>query len=82
MRCSNCDYAANVEVGRSAPRAPQFPAAWTAPQEVETPGVTTIEGLAEFLGVDPRGDREGDADRASAARSCSRSSAAITGCTS
>jgi prolyl-tRNA synthetase len=53
VRCSNCDYAANVEVGRSAPRAPQFPERLDAPQEVETPGATTIEGLAEFLGVDP-----------------------------
>ena len=53
VRCSNCDYAANVEVGRSAPRAPQFPARLDSPQEVETPGATTIEGLAEFLGVDP-----------------------------
>ena len=25
----------------------------TRPEEVETPGVTTIEGLAEFLGIDP-----------------------------
>jgi prolyl-tRNA synthetase len=53
VRCSNCDYAANVEVGRSAPRAPQFPPRLDAPQEVETPAITTIEGLAEFLGVDP-----------------------------
>ena len=53
VRCSNCDYAANVEVGRSTPRAPEFPPRLDAPQEVETPGMTTIEGLAEFLGVDP-----------------------------
>jgi prolyl-tRNA synthetase len=53
VRCSNCDYAANVEVGRSTPRAPEFPVRLDAPQEVETPGITTIEGLAEFLGVDP-----------------------------
>ena len=53
VRCSNCDYAANVEVGRSTPRAPEFPPRLDAPEEVETPGATTIEGLAEFLGVDP-----------------------------
>jgi prolyl-tRNA synthetase len=53
VRCSNCDYAANVEVGRSTPRAPEFPARLDAPEEVETPGATTIEGLAELLGVDP-----------------------------
>jgi prolyl-tRNA synthetase len=52
VRCSNCDYAANVEVARSRPRAPAFPAALDAPEEVETPGATTIEGLAEMLGID------------------------------
>ena len=31
---------------------PTFPDALAAPQEVETPGVTTIEALAEFLGID------------------------------
>ena len=50
--CSNCDYAANLEVARSIPRPPVFPDALDAPQQVETPDVTTIEGLAEFLGVD------------------------------
>jgi prolyl-tRNA synthetase len=50
--CSACDYAANVELARSRPRAPEFPERLDAPKEVETPGVTTIEGLAEFLGVD------------------------------
>jgi prolyl-tRNA synthetase len=52
VRCSNCDYAANVEVAKSRPRPPEFPPRVDAPEEVETPGVTTIEGLAEFLGVD------------------------------
>jgi prolyl-tRNA synthetase len=51
--CSRCDYAANVEMAVSrisrAPSPPSGPAT-----EVETPGVTTIEGLAQFLGVDPR----------------------------
>src|SRR5205823_7620798 len=32
---------------------PEFPPPLEAPEEVETPGVTTIEGLAEYLGVDP-----------------------------
>ena len=53
VRCSRGDYAANVEVARSRPRPPQFPAALDAPEEVETPGATTIEGLAEMLGIDP-----------------------------
>ena len=42
----------NLEVARSIPRPPVFPDALDAPQQVETPDVTTIEGLAEFLGVD------------------------------
>jgi prolyl-tRNA synthetase len=53
VRCSNCDYAANVEVARSLPRPAEFPPRLDAPQEVETPGVTTIEALAGFLGIDP-----------------------------
>jgi len=51
--CSSCDYAANVELARSRPRPPEFPERLDAPREVETPGVTTIEGLAAFLGIDP-----------------------------
>jgi prolyl-tRNA synthetase len=48
--CESCDYAANVEVAVSVP-LPFDPG--TGPlEEVATPGVTTIEGLAEFLGVD------------------------------
>jgi prolyl-tRNA synthetase len=34
------------------PRTPGFPDRLGAPEEVETPGVTTIEGLARFLGID------------------------------
>jgi prolyl-tRNA synthetase len=51
--CSSCDYAANVELARSRPRPPEFPERLDAPRDVETPGVTTIEGLAEFLRIDP-----------------------------
>jgi prolyl-tRNA synthetase len=50
--CSSCDYAANVELARSLPRPPQFPERLDAPREIETPNVTTIEGLAQFLGID------------------------------
>jgi len=50
--CSACDYAANVELARSVPRPPQFPERLDAPREVETPNVTTIEALAEFLSID------------------------------
>ena len=34
------------------PRPPEFPPPLDAPEEIETPGVTTIEGLAEMLGID------------------------------
>ncbi|MGH3019447.1 MAG: proline--tRNA ligase [Gaiellaceae bacterium] len=52
VTCENCDYAADLEIARGVPGAPEFPARLDAPEEVETPGVTTIEGLAELLGID------------------------------
>jgi prolyl-tRNA synthetase len=52
VTCENGDYAADLEIARGIPRAPEFPATLAAPEEVETPGITTIEGLADFLGVD------------------------------
>jgi prolyl-tRNA synthetase len=52
MRCENGDYFADIEAARGVPRAPELPPTLDAPEEVETPGVTTIEGLAEFLHVD------------------------------
>ncbi len=53
VTCENGDFAADIEVARTVPRAPEFPARLDAPEEIETPGVTTIEGLAELLGIDP-----------------------------
>jgi prolyl-tRNA synthetase len=53
VTCENADYAADMDVAQGVPRAPDFPATLAAPEEVETPGVTTIEGLAEFLSIDP-----------------------------
>jgi prolyl-tRNA synthetase len=53
VTCENGDYAADLEIARGVPRAPEFPERLEAPEEVETPGVTTIEGLAELLGIDP-----------------------------
>jgi prolyl-tRNA synthetase len=53
MRCENGDYFADIEAARGVPRAPDFPESLSKPTEVETPGATTIEALAEFLGVDP-----------------------------
>jgi prolyl-tRNA synthetase len=52
VTCERGDYAADLEVARGVPRAPEFPARLDAPEEVSTPGVTTIEALAELLGVD------------------------------
>jgi prolyl-tRNA synthetase len=53
VRCENGDYAADVEKARGVPRAPEFPSRLGAPEEIETPGVETIEALAELLHVDP-----------------------------
>src|SRR6187431_1914618 len=53
VTCERGDYAADLEIARGIPRAPEFPESLAAPAEVETPGVGTIEGLAEFLGIDP-----------------------------
>jgi prolyl-tRNA synthetase len=53
VTCENGDFAADLEVARSVPRAPELPERLKAPEEVETPGATTIETLAEFLGIDP-----------------------------
>src|SRR5258708_8985110 len=52
VTCENGDYAGDLEIARAVPRAPEFPAPLGAPEEIETPGVTTIEGLASLLGVD------------------------------
>jgi prolyl-tRNA synthetase len=53
VRCENGDYAADREAARGVPRAPEFPEVLPAPAEVETPGVTTIDDLAQLLGIDP-----------------------------
>ena len=53
VTCERGDYAAELEATRSVPRAPEFPARLDSPEEVDTPGVGTIEQLAGFLGIDP-----------------------------
>jgi prolyl-tRNA synthetase len=53
VRCENGDYYADYDAARGIPRAPEFPEPLDRPEEVETPGVGTIDALAEFLGVDP-----------------------------
>ena len=52
VTCENGDFAADLEVARGIPRAPEFPERLDGPDEVETPGATTIEALAELLGID------------------------------
>jgi prolyl-tRNA synthetase len=53
VTCENGDYAADMDAAHGVPRPPVFPERLQAPEAVETPGVTTIEALAEFLGIDP-----------------------------
>jgi prolyl-tRNA synthetase len=52
VRCENGDYAADIEAAEGIPRPPKFPAQLDAPEEVDTPDVTTIDGLAAFLEID------------------------------
>jgi prolyl-tRNA synthetase len=52
VRCENGDYAGDLEIAQAVPAAAKLPEPLTAPEEIETPGVTTIEGLAELLGID------------------------------
>jgi prolyl-tRNA synthetase len=54
VTCENGDYAADLEIALGRPSPPDFPEELAAPQEVETPGQKTIEGVSEFLGIDPR----------------------------
>ena len=51
-RCENGDYAADLEAAQGIPRPADFPETLPKPEEIETPGVTTIEALAELLGID------------------------------
>ena len=53
VTCDNGDYAADLEIACGAPRAPTFPERLDKPAEVATPGISTIDTLAGFLGIDP-----------------------------
>ena len=46
-------YAANLEVASSIPREPDFGPVPGAPEPFDTPGVETIQALADFTGLDP-----------------------------
>ena len=52
VTCENGDYAADLEIARGVPRAPEFPERLDAPAEIETPDTRTIEALAELLSID------------------------------
>jgi prolyl-tRNA synthetase len=52
VTCANGDFAADLEVAQAVPRPAEFPPALPSPEEVETPGVTACEALAEFLAID------------------------------
>ena len=52
VSCENGDYAADLEIARGIPRPAVMPERRESPEKVETPGITTIEALAEFLGID------------------------------
>jgi prolyl-tRNA synthetase len=51
--CERGDYAADLEIARGIPQAPEFPERLDAPEEIATPGVTTIDALATLVGIDP-----------------------------
>jgi prolyl-tRNA synthetase len=53
VQCERGDYAADIDIARAVPRGPQFPERLDKPEEIDTPGVATIEALAELLGIDP-----------------------------
>ena len=52
VRCENGDYAADGDIAQAVPRVPRFPETLVVPEEISTPGVTTCEALADFLGID------------------------------
>ena len=51
--CERGDYAADLEIASGVPRPVEFPERLGAAEEIATPDVTTIEALAELLGIDP-----------------------------
>ncbi len=52
VTCENGDYAADLEIARGVPRAPEYPDPLDAPAEIETPDTRTCEALAELLSID------------------------------
>jgi prolyl-tRNA synthetase len=53
MRCDHGDYFADAEAARGVPPPADLPPPLAAPEVVATPGVGTIDELAEFLSIAP-----------------------------
>ena len=53
MRCENGDYFADAEAARGVAPPPDLAPPLDGPEVVETPGVGTIDELAEFLSIAP-----------------------------
>ena len=80
---SDAGYAANVEIASAEPQPVDgLPEPLAAPEEVETPGATTIEAVCGQLGVPAgRADQGVPGDTPRAAARCSWSCAATTAST-
>jgi prolyl-tRNA synthetase len=52
VTCERGDYAADLEIAHGRPRPAEFPEQLAEPEEVETPGMETIEAVSRFLDVD------------------------------
>ncbi len=51
VSCDSCDYAANMEKAETGTRSVSFPPPAKAPEPVITPGASTVEQIAKFLGL-------------------------------
>ena len=51
--CERGDYAADLEIAGGTPRPATFPERVASPEEIATPGLSTIDELAGLLGIDP-----------------------------
>jgi prolyl-tRNA synthetase len=52
VTCENGDFAADLEIACGVPRPAELPELLDSPSEIATPGATTIEALAEQVGID------------------------------
>ena len=83
VTCENGDYAADLEIARGVPRAPDLPGRARRAEGGRDARCDDDRGARRVARHRRRGDVEGDAGRRRrTARSCSGSSAATTGCPS